>query len=82
MEKCQQRRRKGELQKTEETTDKAASKAKKEYLESIREEFTEFQRTDGYVMMYMKTKELGWEDNLGIENAGKEDSQGNIIIDH
>jgi hypothetical protein len=30
LEKCQQRRRKGELQKTEETTDKAASKAKKE----------------------------------------------------
>jgi hypothetical protein len=31
--------------------------------------------------MYMKTNGLGWEDNLGIENVGREDSQGNIIID-
>jgi hypothetical protein len=31
--------------------------------------------------MYMKTKELGWKKNRGIQNIGIEDSQGNIIID-
>jgi hypothetical protein len=31
--------------------------------------------------MYMKTKELGWKENHGIQNIGIEDSQGNIIID-
>jgi hypothetical protein len=29
----------------------------------------------------MKTKELGWNKNHGIQNIGIEDSQGNIIID-
>jgi hypothetical protein len=29
----------------------------------------------------MKTKELGWKENHGIQNIGIEDSQGNIIID-
>jgi hypothetical protein len=31
--------------------------------------------------MYMKTKELSWKENHGIQNIGIEDSQGNIIID-
>jgi hypothetical protein len=31
--------------------------------------------------MYIKTKELGWKENHGIQNIGIEDSQGNIIID-
>jgi hypothetical protein len=29
----------------------------------------------------MKTKELGWKENHGIQNIGIENSQGNIIID-
>jgi hypothetical protein len=29
----------------------------------------------------MKTKELGWKENHGIQNIGIKDSQGNIIID-
>jgi hypothetical protein len=29
----------------------------------------------------MKTKELGWKENHGIQNIGIEDSQGNMIID-
>jgi hypothetical protein len=31
--------------------------------------------------MYMKTRELGWKENHGIQNTGIEYSQGNIIID-
>ena len=30
-----------------------------------------------YDLMYMKTKELGWKENRGIQNIGIEDSQGN-----
>jgi hypothetical protein len=56
-------------------------KAKKEYLESICDEIIEFQRTGRYDLMYIKTKELGWKENHGIQNTGIEDSQGNIIID-
>jgi hypothetical protein len=29
----------------------------------------------------MKTKELGWKENHGIQNIGIHDSQGNIIVD-
>ena len=29
----------------------------------------------------MKTRELGWKENHGIQNTGIEYSQGNIIID-
>jgi hypothetical protein len=31
--------------------------------------------------MYMKTKEIGWEENHGIQNIGIKDSEGNIIGD-
>jgi hypothetical protein len=31
--------------------------------------------------MYMKTKELGWKDNYGIQDTGINDSEGNIIAD-
>jgi hypothetical protein len=55
--------------------------AKKEYLESISDEIIEFQRTGHYDLMYIKTKELGWKENHGIQNIGIEDSQENIIID-
>jgi uncharacterized membrane-anchored protein len=60
---------------------RATDNAKKEYLESICDEINEFQRTGRHDLMYMKTKELGWKENHGIQNIGIEDSQGNIIID-
>jgi hypothetical protein len=59
---------------------RATDNAKKEYLESLCKEIIEFQRTGCYDLMYMKTKELGWKENHGIQNIGIEDSQGNIII--
>jgi uncharacterized membrane-anchored protein len=60
---------------------RATDNAKKEYLESICDEIIESQRRGRYDLMYMKTKELGWKENHGIQNIGIEDSQGNIIID-
>ena len=41
----------------------------------------EFHRTGRYDLMYMKTKELGWKENQGIQNIGIEDSQVNRIVD-
>ena len=38
-------------------------------------------RTGRYDLMYMKTKELGWKENQGIQNIGIEDSQGNKIVE-
>jgi hypothetical protein len=60
---------------------RAMDNAKKEYLESMCDEIIEFQRTGRYDLMYMKTKELGWKENQGIQNIGIKNSQGNIIID-
>jgi hypothetical protein len=60
---------------------RATDNAKKEYLESICDKIIEFHRTGRYDLMYVKTKELGWKENNGIQNIGIEDSQGNIIID-
>jgi hypothetical protein len=40
----------------------------------------EFQTTERYDLMHMKTKELGWKKH-GIQNIGIEESQGNIVID-
>jgi hypothetical protein len=53
---------------------RAMDNAKKEYLDSICDEIIEFQRTGSYDLMYMKTKELGWKENHGIQNIGIEDS--------
>jgi hypothetical protein len=41
----------------------------------------EFQRTGHTVLMYMKTKELGWKETQGIQNIGIEDSQGNRRVE-
>jgi hypothetical protein len=41
----------------------------------------EFQRTGCYDLMSVKTKELGWKENDGIQNIGIEDCQGNVIVD-
>ena len=68
------RRLKNELKRATET-------AKKEYLENICNEIIEFQRTGRYDLMYMKTKELGWNETQGIQSIGIEDSQGNRIVD-
>jgi hypothetical protein len=54
---------------------------KKEYLENICDEIMEFQRIRRYDLMYMKTKELGWKENQGIQNIDIEDSQGNTIVE-
>ena len=50
-------------------------------LENICNEIIEFQRTESYDSMYMKTKELGWNEPQGIQSTGIEDSQGNRIVD-
>ena len=64
------RRLKNELKRVTET-------AKKEYLVNICNEITEFQRTGRYDdLMYMKTKELGWNETQGIQSIDIEDSQG------
>ena len=34
----------------------------------------EFKRTGRYDLLYMKTKELSWKKNHGIQNIGIEDS--------
>jgi hypothetical protein len=60
---------------------RATDNIKKEYLENICDKIMEFQRIGHYDLMYMKTKELGWKENHGIQNIDIEDSQGNIIID-
>jgi hypothetical protein len=61
---------------------RATDNAKKEYLESICNKMQqEFQRIGRYDLMYMKTKELSWKENHGIQNISIEDSQGNMMID-
>jgi hypothetical protein len=49
---------------------RATDNAKKEYLENIRKEIMEYQRTGRFVLMYIKTKELGWKETQGIQNIG------------
>jgi len=44
VEKCKQRRRKGELEKTEERIEKDSDKAKKEYSEKVLQEIMELKR--------------------------------------
>ena len=68
------RRLTNELKKATETT-------KKEYLENIHNEIIEFQRKGSYDLMYMKTKELGWNETQGTQRIVIEDSQGNRIVD-
>jgi len=41
----------------------------------------EFQRTGRYDLMYMKTKELGWNETQGIQNIGIKHSQGNRTVE-
>jgi len=60
---------------------RATDNAKKEYFENICNEIMELQRTGHYDLMYMKTKELGWQETQGIQNIGVEDSRGNRIVE-
>jgi hypothetical protein len=60
---------------------RATDNAKKEYLENICDEIMEFQRTERYGLMYMKTKELGWKEIQAIQNIGIQDSQGNAVVE-
>jgi hypothetical protein len=69
-----------EEQKTEERIGKRRKNAKQEYLDSISGEIIEFKRTERYGLIYVKTKELGWKDNQGIQNVVIEDSQGTITV--
>jgi hypothetical protein len=54
---------------------------KKEYLEIISNEIIEFQRTGRNDLMYMKTKELGWNETQGIQSIGIEDFQANRRVE-
>jgi len=56
--------------------ERATDKSKKEYLESIGAEVMEFQSTGRFNLMALKTNELNWKENLGIQNIDTEDSQG------
>jgi hypothetical protein len=61
---------------------RATDKAKKEYLENICNEITEFQRIGRYDLMYMKTKELGWKETEGIQNTVEPLITDTLINEH
>jgi hypothetical protein len=56
----------------------ATDKAKKEYsyLESLCDEIMELERTGYYDLLFMNTKERGWEDNRGNQNNSIETLKG------
>jgi len=56
---------------------RAIHKAMREYLESTCD-IMELPRTGRYDLMYTKTKELGRNENIWIQNIGIEDPQSNI----
>ena len=56
--------------------ERATGKAMKEYRESIWAEIMEFQSTGRYDLMAVKTNELNWKENLGIQNIDTEDCHG------
>jgi len=45
----------------------ATDTTKKKYLESIYDEVMEFQGTGRYDLMFMKTQELVWKENRGLQ---------------
>jgi len=55
---------------------RATEMAKKEYLENICNESIEFQRTGRYDLMYMKTKELGWNETKGFKVLASKTPRG------
>ena len=60
---------------------RVTDEAKKEYLESICDEIMGFESTGYDVLMCMKTRELDWKENHGIQTTNIEDSPGNIKVD-
>jgi hypothetical protein len=60
---------------------RSRGKAKKKYLENRRDEITEFQRTGRYGLICVRTAELSWKENHGIQNADTADSQRDILVD-
>jgi hypothetical protein len=62
VEERQQSRRKN-YRRLRNESKRATDKARNEYLQSICEGITEFQKRERYDLMYMKTKELRWKDN-------------------
>ena len=60
---------------------RATEEAKKEYLERICDDIIEFQRRGHFDLIHVKTKEIGWKQNQGIQNIGIEDTQANVIVD-
>ena len=61
--------------------ERATETAKKVHLENVCNENIEFQRPGLYDLMYIKTKELGWNETQGIKSIGIEGSQGNRRVD-
>jgi hypothetical protein len=61
--------------------ERATETAKKVHLENVCNENIEFQKSGRYDLMYMKTKELGWNETQGIKSIGIEGSQGNRRVD-
>jgi len=80
MEECKQRKRKEELQTSEERNERVIHKAKVEYLESTYDEIMECQRAGSYYLMCTKKNEAGWKENNEIQNIYIVDSKGNIIV--
>jgi hypothetical protein len=77
-------KKKEELHKKNERK-KATDKASKEYLDSmLRGHGTSKERGHGtskkgpYDLMYMKTKDVGWKENRGVQNNAIEDAQKNM----
>jgi hypothetical protein len=81
MEECQQRRRKEELQMTEERIEKSHGQRQEGISGEHMRRDHRISKNRTYDLMYMKTKEQGWKENHGIQNIDIEDSQGNMIID-
>ena len=60
--------------------ERATNKAKEVYVESIRDEVMEFERTECYDLLSIKMKKLGWKKSHMCHNIGNEDSKWNIRV--
>jgi hypothetical protein len=66
---------------TEKRSEKSHRQGQGGIFEGICDEIMEFQTTGRCDIKYIKTKELRWKQNHGIQNNGIEGSQGYIIVD-
>jgi hypothetical protein len=76
IKKMKEEARTTEENKLKRVTDEATKK----HLESTFDEIMGFERTGFDDIMCMKTKELDWKKNHGIQTTDVEDSQGNIRL--